>query len=316
MNVSISAVVKDLHTTASGVQSAIALEALISAAFILINSKLGDLMGRKRAYVIGLLAYAVGALAMTVTQSLRAGDHLLGDHRRARRLAAAAGHAVAHPRQLHRGGAEEDLRAGRRLGGDRRCHRSAPRRVRDHVPVVARGFRARGGHHPRGPVADPPGQGRPYTGPRKIDLVGAALSVVGMGASFSASWCGRRVVATSASSSPSARSRLPRSLVACRAQASRKPALIDPDSVQALELPHRRVPADAAADHARRRDDRSAAVPADDAGVQRHGSRARPRAAVALDVRRGDPGWPKGGKRRPANLVLLGFTSPPSASAR
>ena len=70
MNVSISAVVRDLHTTASGVQSAIALEALVSAAFILINSKMGDLMGRKRAYVIGLLAYAVGALAMTLTQTL------------------------------------------------------------------------------------------------------------------------------------------------------------------------------------------------------------------------------------------------------
>jgi len=72
MNVSISAVIKDLHTTASGVQSAIALEALVSAAFILINSKMGDLMGRKRAYVIGLLAYAVGALAMTVARSLTA----------------------------------------------------------------------------------------------------------------------------------------------------------------------------------------------------------------------------------------------------
>src|SRR5271163_2374314 len=70
MNVSISSVVKELHTTASGVQSAIALEALVSAAFILINSKVGDLIGRKRAYVIGLLAYAVGALAMTLTQSL------------------------------------------------------------------------------------------------------------------------------------------------------------------------------------------------------------------------------------------------------
>src|SRR3984957_8502759 len=70
MNVSISAVVRDLHTTASGVQSAIALEALISAAFILINSKMGDLIGRKRAYVIGLLAYAIGALAMTLTQTL------------------------------------------------------------------------------------------------------------------------------------------------------------------------------------------------------------------------------------------------------
>ena len=70
MNVSISAVVRDLHTTVSGVQSAIALEALVSAAFILIGSKIGDLFGRKRAYVLGLLGYAVGALAMTLAQSL------------------------------------------------------------------------------------------------------------------------------------------------------------------------------------------------------------------------------------------------------
>src|SRR4051794_19305793 len=70
MNVSISAVVKDLDTTASGVQSAIALEALVSAAFILIGSKIGDLFGRKRAYTLGLLGYAAGALSMTLAQSL------------------------------------------------------------------------------------------------------------------------------------------------------------------------------------------------------------------------------------------------------
>src|SRR6266550_7675084 len=70
MNVSISAVVHDLDTTVSGVQSAIALEALVSAAFILIGSKIGDLIGRKRAYILGLLGYAVGALSMTLSQSL------------------------------------------------------------------------------------------------------------------------------------------------------------------------------------------------------------------------------------------------------
>ena len=70
MNVSISAVVRDLDTTASGVQSAIALEALVSAAFILIGSKVADLIGRKRAYVLGLLGYAAGALAMGLSQSL------------------------------------------------------------------------------------------------------------------------------------------------------------------------------------------------------------------------------------------------------
>jgi MFS family permease len=70
MNVSISAVVHDLDTTASGVQSAIALEALVSAAFILMGSKIGDLIGRKKAYVIGLLGYGLGALSMTLSQSL------------------------------------------------------------------------------------------------------------------------------------------------------------------------------------------------------------------------------------------------------
>ncbi len=72
MNVSISAVVRDLDTTASGVQGAIALEALVSAAFILIGGKVGDLIGRKRAYVCGLLGYAIGAIAMTFAQGLTA----------------------------------------------------------------------------------------------------------------------------------------------------------------------------------------------------------------------------------------------------
>ncbi len=71
MNVSISAVVNDLGTTVSGVQSAIALEALVSASFILIGSKIGDLYGRKRAYILGLLGYAIGALAMTLAQTLQ-----------------------------------------------------------------------------------------------------------------------------------------------------------------------------------------------------------------------------------------------------
>ncbi len=72
MNVSISAVVEDLDTTVSGVQSAVAIEALVSAAFIMIGSKLGDLFGRKRAYVTGLVLYALGAIAMVFAQGLAA----------------------------------------------------------------------------------------------------------------------------------------------------------------------------------------------------------------------------------------------------
>ena len=45
---------------------------MVSAAFVLISSKIGDRFGRKRAYVLGLLAYAAGALAMTLAQSLTA----------------------------------------------------------------------------------------------------------------------------------------------------------------------------------------------------------------------------------------------------
>ena len=70
MNVSISAVVEDINVTVSDIQSTIALEALVSAAFILIGSKVGDLIGRKRAYVIGLLSYATGAVAMTLAQGI------------------------------------------------------------------------------------------------------------------------------------------------------------------------------------------------------------------------------------------------------
>jgi len=70
MNVSISAVVEDIDVSVSDVQSAIALEALVSAAFILIGGKIGDLIGRKRAYILGLCGYGIGALAMTLAQSL------------------------------------------------------------------------------------------------------------------------------------------------------------------------------------------------------------------------------------------------------
>ena len=76
MNVSIASVVHDLHTTVSGVQSAIALEALVSAAFILIGSKVGDLIGRKRAYVLGLLGYAMHQGTDRVAHAPRTPDQI------------------------------------------------------------------------------------------------------------------------------------------------------------------------------------------------------------------------------------------------
>jgi MFS family permease len=45
---------------------------VLPAAFILIGSKVGDLFGRKRAYVLALLGYAVGGVAMVLAQNLTA----------------------------------------------------------------------------------------------------------------------------------------------------------------------------------------------------------------------------------------------------
>ncbi|WP_285115038.1 MFS transporter [Leifsonia sp. fls2-241-R2A-40a] len=61
MNVSISTVVKDLNTTISAMQASITFYTLTMAAFMLLGAKLGDVLGRRRALVIGSIIYAVGS---------------------------------------------------------------------------------------------------------------------------------------------------------------------------------------------------------------------------------------------------------------
>ena len=138
MNVSIAAVVKDLGTTVSGVQSAIALEALVSAAFILIGSKVADLIGRKKAYVLGLLGYATGALAMTLAQGLTAVIIFWA-------IIGGLGASLLLPsmQSLIHGNFEgaaqtEGLRPRRSFRRDRRRGRTAARRLHHDLPVVAR----------------------------------------------------------------------------------------------------------------------------------------------------------------------------------
>ncbi|TSD48972.1 MFS transporter [Rhodococcus sp. KBS0724] len=181
MNVSISSVVRDLDTTVSGVQAAIALEALVSAAFILIGGKVGDLIGRKRAYALGLLGYAIGASAMAFAQSLTAivifwavlggiGASLLlpamqslihGNFEGAeqKKVYALVGAAAAIAAAV-----------GPLLGGFITTYLSWRVGFVLEVVVIAvvlSGIKL---------VRDVP-----YTGPRGVDLVGAVLSVLGMG---------------------------------------------------------------------------------------------------------------------------------------
>jgi EmrB/QacA subfamily drug resistance transporter len=181
MNVSISAVVHDLHTTVSGVQSAIALEALVSAAFILIGSKVGDLIGRKRAYVLGLLGYAIGALAMALAQGLTAiivfwaiiggiGASLLLPAMQSLIHGNFEGGAQRQAYALVGAAAAIAAAVGPLLGGFITTYlswRIAFLLEDVIIVVVLSGIRL---------VKDVP-----YTGSRQVDVVGAVLSVVGMG---------------------------------------------------------------------------------------------------------------------------------------
>ena len=61
MNVSISQLVADFDTTVTTIQSIIAFYALVMAGLMLTGGKLGDIIGRKRAFKIGLVIYAAGS---------------------------------------------------------------------------------------------------------------------------------------------------------------------------------------------------------------------------------------------------------------
>jgi MFS family permease len=70
MNVSISAVAKDLNTTISGMQAAITFYALTMAALMLTGGKLGDKWGRHNAFKIGSVIYGIGSLITALSPSL------------------------------------------------------------------------------------------------------------------------------------------------------------------------------------------------------------------------------------------------------
>ena len=70
MNVSISQVVSDLHTTVVGLQTAITLYTLVMASLMLIGGKLGERWGAKKTFAAGLLVYGTGSLITSVSPNL------------------------------------------------------------------------------------------------------------------------------------------------------------------------------------------------------------------------------------------------------
>jgi MFS family permease len=70
MNVSIATVAKDVGTTVTGIQFAITLYTLVMAAFMITGGKVGQIIGRKRAFMIGCVVYGCGSAITAAAKSL------------------------------------------------------------------------------------------------------------------------------------------------------------------------------------------------------------------------------------------------------
>lgn len=76
MNVAISTLVVDLNTQVSTIQGIIAVYTLTMACLMLFGSKLMDIIGRKKTFVIGVFIYGIGTTIATI--SVNAGMLLIG----------------------------------------------------------------------------------------------------------------------------------------------------------------------------------------------------------------------------------------------
>lgn len=70
MNVSMATVAADLGTTITGIQTAITLYTLVMATLMITGGKLGTIMGRRKAFGIGLVIYAAGSTITALAPNL------------------------------------------------------------------------------------------------------------------------------------------------------------------------------------------------------------------------------------------------------
>ncbi|MGC0207121.1 MFS transporter [Streptomyces levis] len=70
MNVSISRLVEDFDTEVTAIQAVITLYALVMAAFMMIGGRFGDILGRRRVFLLGLAVYGVGSALTAVAPTL------------------------------------------------------------------------------------------------------------------------------------------------------------------------------------------------------------------------------------------------------
>ncbi len=70
MNVSIATVAKDVGTDVTGIQSAITFYTLVMASMMITGGKIGQMLGRKRAFAIGCVIYGCGSLTTAIAPNL------------------------------------------------------------------------------------------------------------------------------------------------------------------------------------------------------------------------------------------------------
>ncbi|HEX2562873.1 MAG TPA: MFS transporter [Acidimicrobiales bacterium] len=70
MNVSIATVASDVGTTVAGIQTAITMYTLVMASLMITRGKIGEILGRKRAFAIGCVIYGCGSLVTAISQNL------------------------------------------------------------------------------------------------------------------------------------------------------------------------------------------------------------------------------------------------------
>ena len=70
MNTAIATVAKDVGTTVTGIQTAITLYTLVMASLMITGGKVGQIIGRKRAFAIGCIIYACGSLTTALSPNL------------------------------------------------------------------------------------------------------------------------------------------------------------------------------------------------------------------------------------------------------
>src|SRR5512144_1665254 len=175
MNVSITQLVEDFDTEVTAIQATITLYTLVMAAFMITGGKLGDMWGRRRAFTIGLVIYSIApvlavlvlgwsvieglgaALVLPALAALVGGNYTGGDR------------AIAYG--VIGGLAGAGIAVGPLLGGWVTTYLSWRLVFAGEVVVVVLILLVLRW------IDDVPVAGRPA----RIDVVGSALSVVGLG---------------------------------------------------------------------------------------------------------------------------------------